>query len=317
MTVCKASDASRGESYALVTAAYNEAGYIGNTIRSVISQEVRPVKWVIVSDGSTDQTDAIVEEYAAKHSFIQLYRLTDAHPRNFEAQANAINAGIAQLRTCPYRFIGNLDADVTFEPEYFRLLLNKFRDTPQLGLGGGLIYERGSGGEFKSRRNNKVTSVAHAVQLFRRECFDAVGARYQPLPYGAPDTYAEVTARMKGWHVSSFPDLKVFHHRPTSSAGGRLRGCFRQGRMDYSLGILPIYEVAKSLNRMRDKPYIFGAITRFGGFAYSHFQNEQRPVSREFIAYFRREQASRLISCLPIGKRSDAPVKIEHDPVRG
>jgi glycosyltransferase involved in cell wall biosynthesis len=312
-----ANDIRTGDSYALVTAAYNEADYIGDTIGSVISQEVRPVKWVIVSDGSTDQTDAIVEKHAAKHSFIQLYRLTDPHPRSFEAQAHAINAGIAQLRACPYGFIGNLDADVTFEPEYFRLLLNKFRDTPQLGLGGGMIHERCSDGEFKSRRNNKVTSVAHAVQLFRRDCFESVGARYQALPYGAPDTYAEVTARMKGWQVSSFPDLRVFHHRPTSSAGGRLRGCFRQGRMDYSLGILPIYEVAKILNRMGDKPYIFGAITRFGGFAYSYFQNEQRPVSREFIAYFRREQASRLIGCLPISKSSDAPEKIGHETVSG
>src|SRR5690348_16558882 len=125
-TLCEASAMGRGESYALVTAAYNEAGYIGDTILSVIAQEVRPVKWVIVSDGSTDQTDAIVEKYAAKHSFIQLYRLTDAHSRNFEAQANAINAGIAQLRACSYAFIGNLDADVTFEADYFRLLLNKF-----------------------------------------------------------------------------------------------------------------------------------------------------------------------------------------------
>lgn len=283
-------------SYVLVTAAYNEAQYIRDTIRSVISQEIQPRKWIIVSDGSTDSTDAIVTEHAAKHSFIHLHRLVDNHARNFAAQAKAINAGIEQLHSYRYAFIGNLDADVTFEPSYFRLLLSKFAAFPQLGVGGGTIYERSDDGEFRSRPLNRLTSVAHAVQLFRRECFEAIGARYEPLPYGGPDTYAETTARMKQWQVSSFPDLRVFHHRPTNSAGGPLRGCFRQGRMDYSLGVLPLYEVAKVLNRMGDKPYIFGALARFGGFVYSYFRSEQRAVPSEFTAYLRQEERRRLMA---------------------
>ncbi len=283
-----------GESYVLVTAAYNEAQYIRDTIRSVISQEIQPIKWIIVSDGSTDSTDAIVAEHAAQHSFILLHRLVDNHARNFAAQAKAINTGIEQLRGYPYAFIGNLDADVTFEPSYFRLLLSKFSTTPQLGVGGGMIYERCNDGIFRSRPKNRVTSVAHAVQLFRRECFEDIGARYELLPYGAPDTYAETTARMKRWQVSSFPDLRVFHHRPTSSAGGLLRGCFRQGRMDHSLGILPLYEVAKVLNRIGTKPYILGAMARFGGFVYSYCRSEQRAVPSEFIAYLRQEERRKL-----------------------
>src|ERR1022692_4850163 len=98
--------------YVLVTAAYNEGGFIENTIRSVISQEVPPARWVIVSDGSTDNTDEIVKRYAAQYDFIQLYRITEDHPRNFAAQVNAINAGIAQLSGAEYEFIGNMDADV-------------------------------------------------------------------------------------------------------------------------------------------------------------------------------------------------------------
>ena len=282
------------DSYVLVTAAYNEDAYIEATIRSVIAQEVRPLSWIIVSDASTDRTDAIVERYAAVHDFIHLHRLTASHARDFAAQANAINEGIRQLIPCSYGFVGNLDADITFEPSYFRLLIDKFAADPQLGVGGGTICERCGDGVFRSRPLNRLTSVAHAVQLFRRECFEAIGGCYAPLPYGAPDTYAEITAQMKGWNVSSFPDLEAFHHRPTNSAGGLLRGCFRQGRMDHSIGVLPAFEVAKLVRRMGSKPYIIGALTRFAGFVYSYIRGDCRAVPAQFVTFLRREQTRRL-----------------------
>jgi glycosyltransferase involved in cell wall biosynthesis len=287
-------EANVPDSYVLVTAAYNEGGFIENTIRSVISQEVAPVKWVIVSDGSTDQTDEIVKRYAVKCRFIQLYRITEDHPRNFAAQVNAINTGIAQLKGSEYEFIGNMDADVTMEPSYFRLLLEKFRHDPKLGLGGGMIYEQDADGKFKGRKTNSRTSVAHACQLFRKDCFTSVGGEYIPLPYGGPDTYAETTARMKGWHVESFDDLTMFHHRPTGSAGGLLKSCFRQGKMDYSLGALPLFEILKLASRVWVKPYLIGSLVRFAGFLHSYSHREKRAVPMEFMSYLRKEQKHRL-----------------------
>jgi len=280
--------------YVLVTAASNEAGFIENTIRSVVAQELRPAKWVIVSDNSNDDTDAIVKKYAAVHGFIQLHRLSEDHPRNFAAQARAINAGIAQLQSTEFAFIGNLDADITLDSSYFRNLLEKFRHDPRLGLGGGMIYERSRDGNFRSRKLNSAASVAHAVQLFRRECLEAVGGAYLPLPYGAPDTYAEVTARMKGWRVASFPDLIAFHHRPTGSAGGLLRGCFWRGRMDYSIGIGPFFEVLKVLRRVWTKPYLIGSLARLAGFVGGYWRREQRAVSEQFMTYLRREETEKI-----------------------
>jgi len=288
------------DSYVLITAAYNEGKFIEGTIASVISQELRPARWIIVSDTSTDDTDAIVTKYAAANSFIQLYRLTENHPRNFAAQVHAINAGIGLLQDEQYDFIGNLDADIKFDPSYFRLLLDKFRQNPKLGLGGGAIHDRCSDGGFRNRRTNRVTSVAHAVQLFRRECFMAVGGLYRPLPYGGPDTYAETEARMKGWQVASFPELRVFHHRPTGSAGGMVRSCFRQGRMDFSLGVLPLFEVVKLGSRIREKPYLVGSMARFAGFVYSYLCGEKRAVPDEFITYLRQEQRRRLLGLFRI-----------------
>jgi poly-beta-1,6-N-acetyl-D-glucosamine synthase len=283
-------------SYVLVTAAFNEGKYIENTVASVIAQEARPTRWIIVSDGSTDDTDAIVDRLGEINDFIRLYRLTEYHPRNFAAQVNAINAGFLLLNNERFAFIGNLDADITLEPGYFRLLLDKFDQNPKLGLAGGTIHDRCPDGVFRYRKGNSVASVPHAVQLFRRECFEAIGGAYHALPYGGPDTYAETVARMKGWQVESFLDLPVSHHRPSGSAGGLLRGIYRQGKMDFSLGVSPLFEIAKLLSRVGHKPYLVGSMARFLGFLYSYFSGEHRAVSDQFMAYSRLEQRRRIVN---------------------
>ncbi len=289
---------STARSYVLVTAAYNEGNLIENTIRSIVAQELLPTKWVIVSDGSTDDTDAIVRRYAHRYDFIQLLRLTEDHPRNFAAQAHAINAGFVQINWQESEFVGNLDADITMNPDYFSGLIEKFQNSPKLGIAGGFLYEEGSDGVFRCRPRTSAFSVAHAVQLFRRPCFQDIGAAYMPLPYGGPDTYAEVSARMKGWEVASFADLKVQHHRLTGSAGGMLRGCLRQGRMDYSLGTLPLFELFKILRRSDCRPVGLGALARLVGFLQCYFSSERPSVPEEFITFFRKEQAGRICRLL-------------------
>jgi len=281
-------------SYVLVTAAYNEDQLIEQVIRSIVSQTIPPAKWIIVSDGSTDRTDEIIRRYAVEYDFIRLHRISEDHVRNFAAQVNAINRGLSLLENTDYDFVGNIDADITLEPDYFVRLVEKFRDHPKLGLGGGVIYERSSASGFAERRGNAVTSVAHACQLFRRECFEAIGAAYLPLPYGGPDHHAEIMARMHGWDVASFPDLKVFHHRRTGSVGGVLRGWFRQGKMDYSLGTLPLFEFLKLLRRSFMKPYLIGSLARLAGFLDSYWRRERRAIPDDVVVYFRREQKQRM-----------------------
>ena len=128
---------SSTKDYVLVTAAYNEEAFIEQPLRSVVSQTLLPLKWIIVSDGSTDHTDEIVHGYAEKYRFIQLHRITEDHPRNFAAQENASNTGFALLNGLEYEFVGNLDADISLEPGYFAQLFEKFTQDPVLGLAGG------------------------------------------------------------------------------------------------------------------------------------------------------------------------------------
>jgi poly-beta-1,6-N-acetyl-D-glucosamine synthase len=297
----KNSDSPSSNRYVLVTAARNEEKYIEQTLRSVTAQTVKPIEWVIMSDGSTDRTDEIVSAYAHEYPFVHLSRITDDHPRNFAAQVMAINAGCELLRSSAYDFIGNLDADVRFEPHYFETLLQRFAEDDELGCAGGFICEEHRG-EFRSRLANSRSSVAHAVQFFRRECFEQV-CPYMALRYGGPDWVAEVRARQKGWKVKSFADLPVNHLRPTAGAEGLLRGRVRQGRMDYSVGSLFVFELLKCARRVNESPRVVGSMLRFYGYVSSCVRRDPRLLGDEIVESLRQEQTQRLRDLLRQGQR--------------
>lgn len=279
--------------YALVTAAYNEENYIRSLIDSIVAQTQKPECWVIVSDGSTDRTDSIVSAYSTRYPFIVLHRISEDHPRNFTAQVNAINTGIGILQQKSFDFLGNLDADVTLPPNYFADLLARFRLDPDLGLAGGWIYELRRN-TFRPRSGNSRLSVAHAVQLFRRDCLADIGGGYKAMPYGGPDWHAEVSARFCGWKVEAFPELEVKHHRPTGSAAGLLRTSYREGLMDYSFGSSPLFELFRIARRLRQKPLIIGALIRLWSFVIASLRNRERPVPTEFVRFLRSVELSRL-----------------------
>lgn len=296
--------------YVLFTAAYNEQSFIAQTIESVIAQTVLPLKWVIVSDGSTDSTDEIVQSYRLRHAFIQLLRVERTQHRGVGSKVRALTRADSEVQGVEYDFVGNLDADVTFGPAYFETLLARFQSEPSLGITGGMIYERRTG-QFQERISNSVRSVAHAAQLVRRECYEAIGG-YHSLQYGGEDWYAEITARMKGWRVKASPGLQIMHHRLTGSADRPFRHCFREGKMDFSVGSHPMFEVLKCARRLGERPVILGAFARFAGFCSSYTTREPRLVSAEFVSFLRHEQKQRLK--FPFGRVAAPAHSLDHGP---
>jgi Glycosyl transferase family 2 len=278
--------------YVLMTAAHNEEGFIERTIRTILAQTILPGRWVIVSDGSTDRTAEIVEGYAKRHDFIRFLKLTRPAGRSFGSKGVALQKGNKLLQDISFRFIGNLDADIEVGPSYFENLMDYFEQDPHLGIAAGFIFEE-QRGEFRSRTTNRVHSVPHAAQLVRRECYEAIGG-YGVLKYGGEDLLAQTCIRMKGWGAQAIPDLKVFHHRHTGAASGLLRHHFRAGRLDYSFGSHPAFELVKCAVRVPEKPRLLGAVARFLGFVWSCVRREERPFSKELIAFLRNEQKSRL-----------------------
>jgi biofilm PGA synthesis N-glycosyltransferase PgaC len=275
-------------SYVLITPARNEEAFIEQTIKSVVQQTILPVKWVIVSDGSKDGTDLIVERYAAEHPWIELVRMPERRERHFAGKVQAFNAGFAKVRDLNYEIIGSLDADISFDDaHYFDFLLEKFSRDFQLGVAGAPFREGTIQYDYRFTRKEHVSG---ACQLFRRECFEAIGG-YVPLKAGAIDLIAVVTARMKGWKTETFTDKVCFHHRRMSaSKHSVLSAIFKDGYYDYPMGVHPLWEVSRTVYHLIKKPVILGGVLHMAGYFWAMLSRAHKPVSAEFVCFRRKEQ---------------------------
>lgn len=280
-------------SYVLITPARNEEACMGNTIESVVCQTTLPSRWVIVSDGSTDRTGEIAGDAAARYPFITLVKPDRPKDgRDFGSKVKAFNAGYSALSGLDYGFVGNLDADVTLEPDYYERLLKKFTLSPRLGIGGGAVLEL-VGRRYVEQRNG-AESVAGAVQLFRKKCYEDIGG-YIPIRTGGVDSAAEILARARGWRVETFPELKVFHHRRVSNGrGGLARANFRYGMTHYALGYHPLFHLMKCLYRAADRPFVVGSLAALLGYYWALLTGCKRVMPPEAIKYLRREQLSKI-----------------------
>jgi len=279
-------------SYILITPARNEAEFIDQTLRSVVKQTVRPVKWVIVSDGSTDGTDAIVSAFAADHSWIELVRMPERRDRHFAGKAYAFNAGYVRVASLDYDVIGNLDADISFDHDYFECLLKKFADNPKLGVGGTSYLEHNI--PQYNHRFSSADFVPGACQLFRRRCFEEIGG-YVPVKGGNLDSIAVLSARMKGWQTRAFTDKMYVHHRESGTAeSNTLAARFRRGTKGYAMGSHPLWELFRTGYQMTRKPFVIGGLALLSGYVWSMIRRRERSVSRELAAFQRREQMQQL-----------------------
>ncbi len=278
--------------YVLITPARNEAAFIEKTIQSVIAQTVLPLRWVIVSDGSTDRTDEIVESYQQGRPWLELIKVAPRAERNFAAKVLAFNAGYERVKTLPFEVIGNIDADVSFPEDFMAFLLNKFETMPELGVAGTHYVE----GDFHSWSDSyiNVHHVNGQCQLFRRACFDDIGG-YVPIKGGGIDWVAVTTARMKGWLTFSFAERTFYHHRKMGTAGGSELGArFRYGKKDYFLGGHPLWQVFRSSFQMTRRPYVLGGLGLLAGYAWCWLTGHPRAVSPELMKFHRGEQMQRL-----------------------
>lgn len=278
--------------YVLITAAHNEQEYIEKTILSVINQLHKPTEWIIVNDGSTDNTASIVNKYASENSFIKLLNNNRKEGRDFASKVYAINIGLKNIQTSDYDYIGILDADVSFDKDYYSLLIEEFKENTKLGIAGGNYFDIISGKKVPVHLS--PNSVRGATQFFRRKCFDQIGALL-PMKYGGEDAAACFSARMYSWETKNFPKMLVLHHRPTGFAGKNLlKTRLRDGYVEYNLGYHPLFQFVKCVKRVTQTPYFIGSFIRFIGFWIARFKFENQNVPTELRIFIRKEQAFRL-----------------------
>jgi poly-beta-1,6-N-acetyl-D-glucosamine synthase len=278
--------------YVLITPVRNEAEFIEGTLKSVVAQSVLPMKWVIVSDGSTDGTDGIVMKYAADHPWIDFVRIPERRERHFAGKVQAFNAGYERIRHLPYEVLGSLDGDISFCTDYFAFLLQKLVDDTGLGLVGTPFQEDG-----KAAYDYRFVSIEHvsgACQVFRRECFEEIGG-YTAIKGGGIDYIAVLSARLKGWKTRTYTEMACEHHRRMGTAQNAvLTARFKTGKKDYVLGSHPVWMLFRSARQMTRSPLLLGGLALLAGYCWAWLERLERPISAELIAFRRAEEIHRL-----------------------
>lgn len=283
--------------YVLITPARNEAAFIEATIVSVVAQTKLPMRWIIIDDGSKDRTAEISESYAKMHSWIEVLRREPRKDRSFAGKAHAVNAALERLRGIEFDVVGNLDADVSFPPDYMQFLLGKFAEDPKLGVAGTPFTQPG---DYDSSRDSfeGESYVAGPCQLFRYSCFQQIGG-YVPNHAGGVDWIAVMTARMRGWNVRSFPEKRFHHHRSMGTAErGAIAAGFSYGQKDYYLGGSPVWELFRVAYRMTKRPFLVEGLALLAGYCWAALRRMKRPVSDELMRFHRRDQMIKLKSIL-------------------
>lgn len=291
--------------YAVVTPARNEAEFIGLTLKSMVAQTHLPVKWVIVSDGSTDGTDEIVRGFQAEHPWIELLRMPERTERNFAGKVHAFREGYARIEPLETDAVVSLDGDITFEPDYFTFLLAKLAADPRLGLVGTPFQELT--GQVYDYRFTSAEHVSGACQVFRRACFEQIGG-YQAVRGGSIDHIAVLTARMKGWKTRTYPEKVCLHHRGMGSAhsSGAVASSYKRGVKDYTIGNHPLWELFRSVYQLTRPPVAIGGLALAAGYVSAWARRVERPVSAELMRFHRGEQMARLRWALHLSPRAAA-----------
>jgi biofilm PGA synthesis N-glycosyltransferase PgaC len=285
-------------SYLLISPCRNEADYMRQTLDTVIAQSVRPVKWVIVDDGSTDDTPRILREYARQHPWIEVVIRKDRGRRAVgPGVIEAFYAGYDTIDPKRYDYLCKLDLDLRLPARYFELLMERMEANPRIGTCSGKAYIE-NGGTLVNERHGDETSLG-MTKFYRVACFLEIGGFVREVMW---DGIACHRCRMEGWIACSWdePELRFVHLRPMGSSQESIyAGRMRHGFGQYFMGTGLMFMTVSAINRIADKPYVLGSLAMLWGWIGSALQGKPRYDDPEFRRFLRRYQRRALL----VGKK--------------
>jgi glycosyltransferase involved in cell wall biosynthesis len=294
--------------YVVITPVRNEGKRIGCTIESMVAQTLLPAAWVIIDDGSTDDTGAVVDEAANRHSWIKAVHRRDRGFRKPGAGViEAFYDGYDQVRDLPWEFLGKLDGDLEFGPRYFEESLEFFERDPKLGIGGGKVFCRKDGQLYEECPEDPAFHVRGATKVYRRKTWEEIGGLFHLTGW---DTLDELKANMLGWHTYSFTGVVAVQLKHTGAADGTWKNWYKNGRANYITGYHPLFMVIKCARRLFKGSSFLATLALLSGYFGSYVSRPARVDDPELIRYLRHQQVNRIF-----GRRSlwsdPAPVVVE------
>ncbi len=286
---------SNRQRYCLITPCRNEEAFARRTLESVVRQSVTPALWVIVDDGSTDQTPQILAEYAEQHDFIRIVPRTDRGQRSVgPGVIEAFYQGYETVDPDAFEFICKLDLDLDLPPRYFETLMQRMEAEPRIGTCSGKPFVEREGEEPLAEPSGSEMSVG-MTKFYRVDCFRQIGGFVREVMWDGIDCHR---CRMLGWIACSWDDtsdLRFLHLRPMgSSQTGILTGRMRHGFGQYFMGTSFPYICASAMVRMLHPPYVLGGIAIWWGYVRSLLGRKPRYEDRAFRKFLRTYQWSAL-----------------------
>jgi glycosyltransferase involved in cell wall biosynthesis len=279
--------------YVVITPVRNEGAHIRRTIDSMAAQTLLPRQWVIVDDGSSDDTPAILAAAAAELPWVTVVTRADRGMRKSGGGVvEAVNDGLAALADASWDFLVKLDGDLSFEPDYFLMCLRRFDANERLGIGGGTVCFI-EGDELKEESvGDPPFHVRGATKIYRRACWEDIAPLVQAPGW---DTLDEVKANMKGWTTQTFPDERIVQHKPTGTADGSWLNWFKNGRGCYVCGYDPLFMLAKCVKRAFATPILVPGLALGAGFCSGYIRRLPRVPEADVVRYLRSQQRRRLL----------------------
>jgi glycosyltransferase involved in cell wall biosynthesis len=309
-----ASEFSRndGRRYVLISPCRDEAAYMRQTLDSVIAQSVRPARWIIVDDGSTDDTPRVLAEYCQRYDWITVVRRANRGRRSVgPGVIEAFYAGYATIDPNQYDFICKLDLDLRLPPRYFEILMQRMAADPRIATCSGKAYIQ-EDGELINERHGDDTSLG-MTKFYRVSCFQRIGGFVREVMWDGIDCHR---CRMHGWIACSWdePDLRFVHLRPMGSSHQSIyTGRMRHGYGQYFMGTSAMFMVASAVFRLAQRPYVLGSMAMLWGWIVSALKRKARYDDAEFRRFLRRYQWRVLL----VGKARAVEELLRNSDTRG
>lgn len=281
-------------SYIIISPVRNEAKYLSLTIESVINQSVLPKRWIIIDDGSSDETSAIAEAAAAKCDWIQVIHRADRGCRKPGGGViDSFYDAYDQIGPRDWQYLVKLDGDLSFTADYFARCLHRFQQDSRLGIGGGTICRESAGQLVPESTIDPAFHVRGATKIYKRDCWDRLGGLIRAPGW---DTVDEFKANMLGWSTYTFPEIRLHHHRPAGQAQGNWKNWVKNGRANYVAGYHPLFMFVKCMSRLTSEPYVIAALGLFIGYLSGYLRRVPMVGDEPLIRYIRQQQVRRLLA---------------------
>jgi glycosyltransferase involved in cell wall biosynthesis len=278
--------------YVIITPVRNEEKYIEQTIRSVLEQTIKPKQWIIVDDGSSDQTPEIIDKYAMQVPWITTIKRSDrGYRKSGVGVMEAFFDGYNSLNIKEFDFIIKLDGDLKFKSDYFESCIKYFIENSKLGIAGGSIYCY----DLKGRLTVEKAPLFHvrgATKIYRKECWDLINDLLHCTGW---DTIDEIKAIQLGWQTRSLPDVPLIQLRSTGGVNGVWKDWVKNGVANYVSGYHPLFVIIKCLKHIFTKPYFLVSVALCYGFISGYLGKTVKTTDKSMIKFLRNQQMRRVL----------------------